>query len=42
MRMLARTEENIYEPRDIFNSLSGVTDLEETETPTIMKTPLKG
>ena len=41
MRMPASTEENIYEPHDIFDSLSGVTDLEETETPTIMKTPLK-
>ena len=41
MRMPASTEENIHDPRDIFDSLSGVTDLEETETPTIMKTPLK-
>ena len=41
MQMPASTEENMHDPRDIFDSLSGVTDLEETETPTIMKTPLK-
>ena len=41
MRMPTSTEENIYDLRDIFNSLSRVTDLEETETPIIMKTPLK-
>ncbi len=41
MQMTASTEEDIHDPRDIFDSLSGVTDLEETETPTTMKTPLK-
>ena len=41
MQMPASAEENIHDPHDIFDSLSGVTDLEETETPTIMKTPLK-
>ena len=41
MQMPASAEKNIHDPRDIFDSLSGVTDLEETETPTIMKTPLK-
>ena len=41
MQMPASTEDSIYDPRDIFDSLSGVTDLEETETPTIVKTPLK-
>ena len=41
MQMLASIEENMHDPRDIFDNLSGVTDLEETETPTILKTPLK-
>ena len=41
IQMGASAEENIHDPRDIFDNLSGVTDLEETETPTIMKTPLK-
>ncbi len=41
MQIPASAEENIHDPRDIFESLSGVADLEESKTPTIIKTPLK-
>ena len=41
MQKSASAEENIHDPCDIFASLSGVTDLEESEAPTIIKTPLK-
>ena len=41
MQIPASAEENIHDPRDIFDGLSGVTDLEESKTPTIIKTPLK-
>ena len=33
--------ENIYDPSGLFDSLSGVMELEETEPPAIIKTPLK-
>ena len=41
MQKPASVEENVHDPCDIFDSLSGATDLEESETPTIIKTPLK-
>lgn len=41
MQKPASAEENIHDPCDIFDSLFGVTDLEESEAPTIIKTPLE-
>lgn len=41
LQIPASTVENIYDPSGIFNGLSSVVELEETETPAILKTPLK-
>jgi hypothetical protein len=41
LQIPASTVESIHDTSGIFDSLSSVIELEETETPAIIKTPLK-
>ncbi len=41
LQIPASTVESIHDPGGVFDSLTSLIELEETETPAIMKTPLK-
>lgn len=41
LQIPANIVENVHDPSRIFDNLSGVREMEETETPFILKTPLK-